>query len=339
MARRPSPSLLVARAARHAFGVPMRRVPRKASFLALVLCALVLAFSTTLLPSAAFAQSAGTTNDPAEPKPHMIIQADELVNNHDKNTITAEGHARIYYEGRTLQADRVVYDRNTNRVYAEGHASFTERDGTVVRAQRFDLTQDFADGFIESLRSETTAVTYFSAPRAERIGNNITVFEKGTYTACQTCRDNPDKPPLWRVRAKRIIHNQAEHMIYYDTAWLEFEGIPVAFLPLLSSADPTVKRKSGVLMPTTVESSYLGTGFSVPIFWAMAPNYDLTFTPTYLRSKASSVTSFGVIDLTAAPTTFGRKESSRRTAALSPPPRLAPPTAHSAAKSKASAIF
>ncbi|MGA3303378.1 MAG: LPS-assembly protein LptD [Methylovirgula sp.] len=279
MARRSSPSLLFAREARHARGVP--------AFLALVLCALVLAFGLAMHSSAAFAQSAPTTNNaaPVTPPPKMMIQADELVNNKDKNTITAEGHARIYYKGRVLQADRVIYDRNTNRVYAEGNATLTERDGTVVHAQRFDLTQDFADGFIESLRSETTAVTYFSAPRAERIGNNITVFEKGTYTACQTCRDNPDKPPLWRVRAKRIIHNQEEHMVYYDSAWLEFVGIPVAYVPLFSSADPTVKRKSGVLMPNLVESSYLGTGFSVPIFWAMAPNYDLTFTPTYFTQQ------------------------------------------------------
>ncbi len=90
---------------------------------------------------------------------------------------------------------------------------------------------------------------------------------------------------MWRVRAKRIIHNQEEHMIYYDSAWLEFVGVPVAYLPLFSSADPTVTRKSGVLMPTIIQSSYLGTGFSVPIFWAMAPNYDLTFTPTYFTQQ------------------------------------------------------
>ena len=146
----------------------------------------------------------------------MFIQADELVNNKDKNTVTAEGHARIYYKGRVLQADRVVYDRNTNRVYAEGHASLTERDGTIVHAQRFDLTEDFRRRLHRKPAVRDDGQTYFSAPRAERSGDDITVFDKGTYTACQTCRDNPDKPPLWRVRAKRIIHNQEEQMIYYD---------------------------------------------------------------------------------------------------------------------------
>ncbi|WP_255565086.1 LPS-assembly protein LptD [Methylovirgula sp. HY1] len=215
----------------------------------------------------------------------MFVQADELINNKDKNTVTAEGNARIYYKGRTLEADRVVYDRNTNRVYAEGHAKLTERDGTVVHAKSFDLTQDFRDGFIESLRADTTAKTFLSAPRAERTGGDTMVYDKGTYTACETCKEHPEKPPLWRVRAMRIIHNKDEQMVYYTNAWLEFGGIPVAYFPFLSSPDPTVKRKSGILTPQYMSNSYLGNGFALPIFWALAPNYDVTLTPTYWSTQ------------------------------------------------------
>jgi LPS-assembly protein len=177
----------------------------------------------------------------------MFVEAAELRYDTDKNIVSAEGNARIYYKDRVLEADRVVYNRNTGRVYAEGHAKLTESDGTVIHAERFDLTDDFRDGFIESLRADTppkpyywvpglgyqkgTYKTYFSAPRAERIEGDTTVFDKGTYTTCEACKDNPDKPPLWRVRAKRIIHKNDEKMIYYEDAWLEFSGIPVAYVP------------------------------------------------------------------------------------------------------------
>ncbi|HEY5225853.1 MAG TPA: putative LPS assembly protein LptD, partial [Methylovirgula sp.] len=215
----------------------------------------------------------------------MVIEADELVNNKDKNTVTAKRNVRIYYKGRILQADDVTYDRNTSRIYAQGHATLTERDGTILHAKRFDLTQDFADGFIESLRTSSPNATYFSAPRAERIGGNTTIFDKGTYTACESCKDNPEKPPLWRVRAMRIIHNNEEHMVYYSNAWLEFLGVPVAFVPFLSAPDPTVTRKSGLLAPEVFQNNYLGYGFSLPIFWALAPNYDVTLTPTYYTKQ------------------------------------------------------
>jgi LPS-assembly protein len=241
----------------------------------------------------------------------MLVEAAELRYDADKNIVSAEGNVRLYYKDRVLEADRVVYDRNTGRVYAEGHAKLTDRNGTVLRADRFDLTDDFRNGFIESLRAETppkpyvglpgpqlpgmgpspgavvkgTYKTYFSAPRAERIEGETTVFERGTYTACEPCKDNPDKPPLWRVRAKRIIHKSDEKMIYYEDTSLEFLGIPVAYVPFFSTPDPSVTRKSGILSPYLANSSKLGFGFGIPIFWALAPDYDLTVTPIYYSKQ------------------------------------------------------
>lgn len=234
----------------------------------------------------------------------MLVEATELRYDTVKNAVSAEGNVRLYYKGRALEADRVVYDRNTGRVYAEGHVKLTERDGTVVHAGSLDLTDDFRDGFIESLRVETPPRSYvnaagpggaavgsgtyrahFSAARAERIEGETTVFERGTYTACEACKDNPDKPLLWRVRAKRIIHKNDEKMIYYEDASLEFLGIPVAYIPFFSSPDPSVTRKSGILSPYLTTHSQLGFGFGIPIFWALAPDYDLTFTPVYYAKQ------------------------------------------------------
>ncbi|MGH6849629.1 MAG: LPS-assembly protein LptD [Methylocella sp.] len=265
------------------------------------------------LPAAAETPTGRETKSALGGTAKMFVEADELRYDTEKNVVSAEGNARIYYKDQTLEADRVVYDRNTGRVYAEGHARLTERDGTVLRGDRFDLTDDFRDGFIESLRADTpakpyknilgpqlpgapanmdTAATatgtykaYFSAPRAERIEGETTVFNKGTYTTCEACKDNPDKPPLWRVRAKRIIHKNDEKMIYYEDASLEFLGIPLAYVPFFSAPDPSVTRKSGILSPYLADNSQLGVGVGIPIFWALAPDYDLTFTPTYFSQQ------------------------------------------------------
>ncbi|MGH6867300.1 MAG: LPS-assembly protein LptD, partial [Methylocella sp.] len=280
--------------------------------------ALALALSGTALvagalPAAAQKPAGRETKNALGETAKMFVEADELRYDTEKDTVSAEGNARIYYKDQTLEADRVVYDRNTGRVYAEGHAKLTERDGTVLHGGRFDLTDDFRDGFIESLRADTPAKpyanvlgaqlqgaaattdtagtvagtykTYFSAPRAERIEGDTTVFDKGTYTACEACRDNPDKPPLWRVHAKRIIHKNDEKMIYFEDASLEFLGIPIAYVPFFSAPDPSVTRKSGILSPYLAYNSQLGAGLGIPIFWALAPDYDLTLTPTYYSQQ------------------------------------------------------
>ncbi|MFN7286370.1 MAG: LptA/OstA family protein, partial [bacterium] len=106
----------------------------------------------------------------------MVVKATEMIYDNDGNTVTATGNVEIYYGGRVLQADRVVYDRTGKRVKAFGNVRITERDGTVSTADELDLSDDFREGFVNSLRLETVDKTRFAASRAERVAGNITVF-------------------------------------------------------------------------------------------------------------------------------------------------------------------
>jgi LPS-assembly protein len=235
------------------------------------------------LPSTPFAHAS-----PADPA-RMVVEAKELVYDEGHNTVTAKGAVQIYYKGRILEADRVVYDRKTERVFAEGHARLTERDGTIVRAERFDLTDDVKTGFIDSLQVDAPNNTHFSAPHAERNGDS-TVFDRGAYTACEACKDDPSRPRMWQVRAKRIIHDNVEKMIYYEDATFELLGTPIAYLPFLTSADPTVRRKSGFLTPQFLYRSQLGFGAGTPYFWAISPDMDLTVTPMFFTRQGPMLT-------------------------------------------------
>ncbi len=210
----------------------------------------------------------------------MVVEANEMVYNQDAKTVSANGHVRVLYKGKVLEADRVVYNQSAQQIFAEGHAKLTEVDGSVVRAQRFEFTDEFKAGFIESLQYDTTDQTHMSAPRAEHV-NDFTVFNKGTYTACEACSDNPARPRLWQVRAKRVIHDAKEKMLYYEDASFEFLGTPIAYIPYLSQPDPSVKRKTGFLMPNLAYAGFVGAGVKIPFFWNISPDTDLTLTPTY----------------------------------------------------------
>ena len=125
-----------------------------------------------------------------------------------------------------------------------------------------------------------------AATRADRSSGNYTVFENGVYTACAPCKDDPKKPPLWQVKGARIIHDQNEKMLYFENAQLEFFGVPLAYMPYFSTPDPTVKRKIGFLMPGyRPERSNTGFGVEIPYYWAIAPDYDATFTPRFTTKQ------------------------------------------------------
>jgi LPS-assembly protein len=53
----------------------------------------------------------------------------------------------------------------------------------------------------------------------------------------------------------------------------------MAYMPYFSTPDPTVKRKTGFLMPGFNSNTGYGYGMEVPFYWAIAPDYDMTINP------------------------------------------------------------
>jgi LPS-assembly protein len=209
----------------------------------------------------------------------MLVQAGEIHYDYANERVSAVGNVQIYYDGSTVEADRVVYDQKTKRLRAEGNARLTEANGQVTYGEFMELSDDYRDGFVDSLRVDAAERTSIAAARVERSGGNYSVFHSGVYTACEPCKDDPKKPPLWQVKAARIIHDQSEKMMYFEDARLEFFGVPTAYFPFFSAPDPTVRRKTGFLMPTPGKSNKYGSAIDIPFFWAIAPDYDMTLSP------------------------------------------------------------
>jgi LPS-assembly protein len=209
----------------------------------------------------------------------MLVRANEINYDYTNERVSAVGNVQIYHAGTTLEADTVIYDQRTKRVHAEGSVRLTEPDGRVTYGEIMNLSDQFRDGFVDSLRLETPDQTRLAATRADRTSGNFTVFQSGVYTACEPCKDDPKRPPKWQVKAARIIHDQGEQMMYFESAQLEFFGVPLAHIPFFSTPDPTAKRKSGILNPVIGYNSSYGWAFTVPYYWALAPNYDVTFSP------------------------------------------------------------
>ncbi len=59
----------------------------------------------------------------------------------------------------------------------------------------------------------------------------------------------------------------------------------MAYLPYFSTPDPTVKRKTGFLMPSFTETSGYGFGIETPFYWAIAPDYDATINPRFTTKQ------------------------------------------------------
>ncbi|MCY0094499.1 LPS-assembly protein LptD [Hoeflea sp. J2-29] len=215
----------------------------------------------------------------------MLLAADELTYNQDTGVVVATGAVQIDYGNYKLVADRVEYDQASGRMRALGSVEMVEPTGNRIYADDLDVTDDFADGFLNALRIETTDNTRIAAESAERSSSTQTTFNNGVYTACEACEKNPERAPFWQVKAKRIIQNGETKTIQLRHATFELFGMPIAYLPYLEVPDSSAKRKTGFLAPSYISADNLGNGVTVPFYVAISPYMEATISTTYYSKQ------------------------------------------------------
>ncbi len=244
------------------------------------------------LPQAgpARAQSA-VENAVSKPPPgtKLLLTASELVYDQDTKKVIAVGGVQIHYGGYKLVAKRVEYNQATGRMTAIGDIELVEPNGNRVYGDKIDVTDNFANGFVDALRIETTDDTRLAAATAERVNGEEMILNKGVYTACEPCKEHPEKPPLWQIKAERVIQNGRTHTVRLEQARFELFGAPIAFLPVLELPDPSVKRKSGFLFPRMSTAENLGFGLSIPYYQTLGPHMDATLTVTGYTSQGGMI--------------------------------------------------
>ncbi len=212
----------------------------------------------------------------------LHLQADELVYESEGSKVIARGNVEIQYEGNVLTADEVVYDQATNTLNAAGNVVLRDVNGNIVRAERYTLTDDFRDGFVQSLSVVAADQSRISAEQGVRRDGNVTEFTNARFTPCRT---DGTMPPLWCISARTVTHDQMAQTISYQDAQFEMFGTPILGLPYFEHPDPTVKRKSGFLAPDFGTSGDLGFFTEIPYYFALSPSYDFTFHPRYMTGQ------------------------------------------------------
>lgn len=211
------------------------------------------------------------------------VLADRLTYDGRTKIATATGTVRLTYGPYVLTATRVTYDMKRGRFSANGSIVLREPNGNILEAEIAEIDDKFAKGFAEHVRALLTNDVTITARYVRRVDKDISIYEHASYTACNDCADE-NGVPLWRIVAGEARHDMNEHTIHYKDAKLEVGGVPVLWAPAFSYPDPSVKRRTGLLLPSFRSGDY-GVGMTTPFFWALAPDKDLTLLPTWTTQQ------------------------------------------------------
>nr|WP_246698129.1 MULTISPECIES: LPS-assembly protein LptD [unclassified Rhizobium] len=219
------------------------------------------------------------------PDAKLMLSANELVYNKDQELVSVIGGVQINYGGYRLVAQKVDYNQKTGRMMATGNIEMVTPDGNRIYADHLDVTDNFADGFMNALRIETSDNTRLVAETGQRVGGTQMILNKGVYTACLPCAEKPERAPFWQVKAQRVIQDNQKHTIRLEHARFQLLGRSIAYVPWITVPDNTVKRKSGFLFPTMSVSQNIGYGLHVPYYYVISPSSDFTVTGTGYTSQ------------------------------------------------------
>ncbi len=210
----------------------------------------------------------------------VTFRADSVDYDSKAGIVTWTGHVEIWQNDHALRADKVTFDRNTNVAAASGHVAIVEPDGQVLFSDYAELTQGMRQGVMSNMRGLMAANGKLAANGARRTDGKVNDLSRAVYTACKVCAQHPERLPFWQLRAYDATDDLEHKRIEYRDVYLDMFGLPVGYLPYFSTPDPSVKRQSGFLLgDISPYDKFLGTYITLPYFWAINRESDLTVVP------------------------------------------------------------
>ncbi len=230
-------------------------------------------------PGAPTDTGSGSQNVSTENERAIDFAADSVTYDQNSDVVIAEGNVTLMRNGMTFNADRVIYNRVDGNIQVEGEVWGRDADGNIITAEHLLLGDDFKSAVVENIGLILKDNSRFAARSGQLQDGRQTTLNRAVYSPCEVCADDPDRPPVWQVKAVRVVHDQDKKRVTYRNATLEAFGVPIFYTPYLSHPDPTVHAASGLLAPVPSRSSELGYVLKVPYYFSLAPNRDLTVEP------------------------------------------------------------
>jgi LPS-assembly protein len=215
---------------------------------------------------------------PSGDRPATFVLGDTTTGTVDRD-MAAKGSAEVRRITSVIKADALHYDEDTDMADAYGHVHVSGNGSTFVGTEAH-IKVDSSEGFMTAPKYHFTATGGSgSAARADLLDNERSVFSSATYTACQ-CTDNPS----WYIKGSEFDFDTGADEGVAHNGVLFFQGVPIFASPWLSFP-LSGERRSGLLPPTFSVSSSNGFELSLPYYFNIAPNRDLTITPRIISRR------------------------------------------------------
>lgn len=191
--------------------------------------------------------------------------------------IILKGNVTIQQPSRTLSAHKGTMNQQTGHYELAGNIT-VKSPTQSFSASHLEGNQRTEQSKLHNARFSLYA-SHARGTAAKAIQDGqVTYIYHGSYTTCAPGNNG------WVLNAGKIKLDKKNG---WGTAWntvLNVEGIPVLYLPWITFPIND-DRKTGLLFPTFSHTDQSGIDYTQPIYFNLAPQYDLTLAPRYISNR------------------------------------------------------
>ena len=192
--------------------------------------------------------------------------------------LEAKGKAELRKDDQFIRADKLLYKQESNEVFAEGSVRI-EQKGTELTGPSLQMNLDKNTGEMNKpVFVFTESDVRGSAKHLQIAGKQNYTFESAVYTSCPIGNDD------WLLKMSELDLDRNTQIGTAYNARIEFMGVPFLYTPWMNFP-LNDQRRSGLLGPVLGSTNKGGSEVTIPIYWNIASNYDLTFSPRLIDKR------------------------------------------------------
>jgi LPS-assembly protein len=222
---------------------------------------------------------------PVNPNPQRDLSPDKsdlymsanLVEKGQDGFTLLSGDVELYQGKRRLRCDTMRYSEELEYSEVKGTIQLREPGVLVLseeaifdnlnRTSRFSTTEYVLHDQQAHGKAETISVS-------ANDNQGYLTLEKASFTIC------PPNAELWSFDTKRIELDQKKGWGKMYSALFEIGNVPVLYIPYIDFPIDD-RRKTGLLWPSFSSAGNGGIDLTLPYYFNLAPQADLTYVPRY----------------------------------------------------------
>ena len=242
-----------------------------------ILPVLAAAVAAVSVPLCAHAQTSGQRTEISGKEGPTTVSAEKMTGRPDRE-VHLERNVEIIRDRTIVNADRATYHIVEDEVEASGNIRM-QRKADKYTGDELKLKIETGQGFVTSPSYKLERSNgQGNAKRIDFESNERATVQEGTYSTCE----GPD--PDWYLKSSTLNLDTGREVGIAKKTIVYFKGIPILGAPAMSFPLSDA-RKSGLMPPTIGSSNKGGIELTVPYYFNIAPNRDLTLYPKLITRR------------------------------------------------------